>query len=883
MARRDPLEAYRRKRDFATTPEPEKGGAESPDARAFVVQKHWARRLHYDFRLELDGSMKSWAVPKGPSLDPGVKRMAVHVEDHPIAYNSFEGEIPPKQYGAGKVIIWDAGVWTPLGDPRAGYEAGHLKFELSGHKLAGRWVLIRMKGKGEKQEPWLLIKEADEWARPESEYSLVDALPDSVAGLPPPDPVANAAAPAPARQARPAPDAADAPAPKKKKAAAPRAKKVTRRDTPALPAAAVEAALPPLLKPELASLADSVPGDASAWQYEIKFDGYRMLARIDAGDVKLYTRNGNDWSAKLPTVVRALADLGIASAWLDGEIVLLDDAARPSFQLLQGAFDQRRTDEIVLYLFDLPFYAGHDLRAVPLVERQALLAEVFAGNASPSLRLSEAFEGAPDDVRESACRIGLEGVIAKRKDSRYTSQRTRDWLKLKCAQRQEFVIGGYTDPGGSRVGFGALLLGVYDSDGALRYAGKVGTGFDARSLRDLEAKLTPLAQETRPFAGPTDADRRAHWVAPRLVAEVTFGEWTSAGRLRHAVFKALRDDKPPESIVRERTVFEEADATRRAAPAPARRKKPGAAARAGSSGDTSLAVAVSHPERVVDASSGATKHDVVAYYARVGTLMMAHLSDRPVSLVRAPSGIGGALFFQKHLEAHDIEGLQALDPELDPDHAPLVTVAEAHGLQAAAQMNVLEFHTWNATRHGIMQPDRMTFDLDPGEGVAWGAVVEAAHVVHAFLEELGLVSFLKTSGGKGLHIVVPLKPAYGWDAVKGFSQAVVQHLAKTLPQRFSAKSGPRNRVGKIFVDYLRNGFGATTVAAWSLRARPGLGVSVPVAWDELDGLSGGDHWTRGNVDERLATGNTPWQDYARTAQALDKAMQKLGFKAPAET
>ena len=838
MAASDPLQRYRAKRNFSATPEPEAGGVASPSARAFVVQKHWARQLHYDFRLELDGSMKSWAVPKGPSLDPHVKRMAVQVEDHPISYNRFEGEIPPKQYGAGKVIIWDAGVWTPLGDAEAGYRDGHLKFELAGHKLAGRWALIRMKGKREKQAPWLLIKEDDAYARPAAGYSVVDALPDSVADLPPP---------APPPHQDPAPD----------RAARTRARKESRRNAraPALPPGAVKAALPASLQPQLATLAERVPGEPDAWCYEIKFDGYRMLARIDDGEVRLLTRNGHDWSAKLPSVVSALKQLGIASAWLDGEIVLLDAGGTPDFQLLQNAFDQGRTAEIVFYLFDLPFYDGHDLRAVPLVERQQMLATLLARPPSPSLRRSEAFEGEPEAVRQAACRMGLEGVIAKRKAARYQSRRSPDWIKLKCAQRQEFVIGGYTDPSGSRPGIGALLLGVYDRAGALHYSGKVGTGFDERTLRELKSRLAPLARKTRPFATRTDADAGAHWVTPSLVAEVSFGEWTASGRLRHAVFKGLRADKAPQSIVRERA-------------------RPVAAARPP---EKALAVTVSHSDRVIDRSTGIAKLQVVAYYARIASLMMPHLKARPVSLVRAPAGIDGQLFFQKHLDAAQIDGMRALDPALDPGHAPLVSVATARGLQAAAQMNVLEFHTWNARSDAILKPDRMTFDLDPGEGVAWQTVLEAAHIVHAFLGELGLVSFVKTSGGKGLHIVVPIRRLYDWDTVKAYSQAIVRHLARTVPARFTATSGPRNRVGKIYVDYLRNGFGATTVAAWSLRARPGLGVSVPLAWEELDALSGGAHWTLASIEARLPTGNTPWRDYARSAQALGRAMKRLGF------
>lgn len=825
MARPDPLETYRAKRDFALTPEPAEGGIPNPDARAFVIQKHWARRLHYDLRLELDGSMKSWAVPKGPSLDPRDKRMAVPVEDHPISYNAFEGEIPPGQYGAGKVILWDTGVWVPLGDPHAGYRAGNLKFELRGHKLRGRWALIRIKGKGEKAPPWLLIKEQDAHARPAAEYSVTDALPDSVAALDPPIPQASGAT---------GPDGG--PKPRKSADVDP-------------PAGAVKAALPGTLQPQLALLTETPPSDPQDWIYEIKFDGYRMLARIARGTVRLYTRNGHDWSAKLRDLVAALESMGLASAWLDGELVMLDSRGIPDFQLLQNAFDRAHTETLVYYLFDLPFHAGHDLRAVPLVERRRVLASLLENNRAPSLRLSEAFEGAPTEVRDSACRLGLEGVIGKRKRSVYRAARSGDWIKLKCSRRQEFVIGGYTDPNGSRPGIGALLVGVYDADGKLRYSGKVGTGFDHRSLEQLKARLEPLRRRTSPFAARTGVESSAHWVSPRLVAEVAFGEWTDAGRLRHATFRGLRTDKEPTSIIREG-----------AAPAPP------------------AALEVSHPGRVVDPLSGTTKLELVSFYATVAPLLMEHLEARPVALVRAPQGIGGPLFFQKHLENERVPGIRALDPRLDPGHAPLLQVVSPEGLTSAAQLNVIEFHTWNARSDKLARPDRITFDLDPGKGVGWAAMLEAATLVREFLIELGLVAFVKTSGGKGLHIVVPLQRRYSWDPVKGFAKAVVEHLAATLPNHFSATSGARNRVGKIFIDYLRNGFGATTAAAWSVRARPGLGVSVPVDWSELSSLVGGAHWTLATIDARLKTGNAPWADYAGAGQRLAPAMKRLGFK-----
>ncbi|MDB5872448.1 MAG: ATP-dependent ligase-like protein [Ramlibacter sp.] len=838
------LKSYRDKRNFDVTPEPAAGGVPNEQARTFVIQKHWATRLHYDFRLELGGTMKSWAVPKGPSFDTADKRMAVHVEDHPISYNSFEGSIPAGNYGAGKVIIWDKGVWIPLEDPQKGYREGKLKFELRGHKMHGRWTLVRMKGRGnERQEPWLLIKEKDEFVRPASEYSVVDQMPDSVKQL------------------------ADRPATAKAKA------------NPAAsgpPEGARKATLPEHLQPQLATLLDEPPRDAENWIYEIKFDGYRMLARVQAGRIKLVTRNGNDWTAKLPRLVQALESMQLPDGWYDGEIIMPGDRVPADFQALQNAFDSARTANIVYYLFDIPYCAGYDLRDVPLLERRAVLQRVVERQPHDNVRFSAVFDAKPEEVVASACRLGLEGVIAKRRNSAYVLRRSSDWVKLKCGQRQEFVIGGYTDPKGSRTGIGSLLLGVYDAKGALQYAGNVGTGFNERTLRELKRQLDEVATGQAAFAPNAALPRNAHWVKPELVCEVAFGEWTRDNRIRHSVFHGLRDDKKPKAIVRE--------APRHAAPIdkPARAAAAKAVAPAASApgADARLpaSLRVSNPDRVIDSESGIAKIELVRYYALVAPLMMVHLKGRPVSLVRAPKGISGELFFQKHAERYKMSGIEQLDPAFFPGHPAMLEVAKPEGLLSAAQMNVIEFHTWNGVKSAIDKPDRMTFDLDPGEGVGWPEVQQAAQLVRAFLTELGLPAFLKTSGGKGLHLVVPLKKQFDWDTVKDFSQAIVQHLARTIPQRFVAKSGGSNRVGRIFIDYLRNGYGATTVCAWSARARPGLGISVPVRWDELDGLKSGAHWTVRTVHTRLDQGNEPWADYETSRTGLAAAMKALGFK-----
>jgi bifunctional non-homologous end joining protein LigD len=571
----------------------------------------------------------------------------------------------------------------------------------------------------------------------------------------------------------------------------------------------------------------------------------------------------------------------LPDGWYDGEIIMPGRDTPADFQALQGAFDSRRTEQIVYYLFDLPWCAGHDLRNVPLTQRREVLQRIVTRKPHPNVRFSDVFEAPPQEILASACRLGLEGVIAKRRDSGYVCRRSSDWIKLKCAHRQEFVVAGWTDPKGSRSGIGSLLLGVHGDDGKLRYAGNVGTGFNERTLKDVRERLDALGVAKHPFdGGGVGIPRDAHWVRPELVCEVSFGEWTREGKVRHSVFHGLRSDKPATEISVE-TARHAPEPDAPAAKKPSRKaagKQAKAAPAQAPAGALPASLRVSNPERVVDASTGVTKIELVRYYALVAPLMMEHLRRRPIAMVRAPDGIEGQLFFQKHLERYKMAGVEQLDPKIFPGHPPMLEIATSEGLLSAAQMNVIEFHTWNAVANRADQPDRMTFDLDPGEGIGWPQVQEAALLVRAFLTELGLPAWLKTSGGKGLHVVVPLKPRYGWDTVKDFSQAIVEHLARTIPQRFVAKSGPKNRVGRIFIDYLRNGFGATTVSAWSARARPGLGISVPVTWDELKGLKGGAHWTVPTVHQRLDKGNEPWAGYAESSANLQAAMKKLGFQ-----
>ncbi|WP_120995247.1 DNA ligase D [Stutzerimonas urumqiensis] len=843
------LEEYNRKRDFGATPEPagasrSRKAQQTEHALQYCIQKHDATRLHYDFRLELDGTLKSWAVPKGPSLDPKARRLAVHVEDHPLEYATFEGSIPKGHYGAGDVIVWDRGLWVPEGDPREGYRKGKLKFRLEGEKLAGSWNLVRTKSDSSGKEQWFLIKSNDEAARPGDEYDIVVAEPDSVLSdrtLIPRKRGAAKAAPAAARQP------------------------VRRRSRKEEPAVSLEgakpAALPDSYKPQLATLVESVPD--GEWFYEIKFDGYRIMARIESGKVQLFTRNGHDWTAKMPEQAEALAGLALDSAWLDGEVVVLNEDGTPDFQALQNAFEIGRSGNIVYYLFDMPYLNGMDLSGVVLEQRRAALRAVLERNESELLRFSDDFTEQPDSVLDSACQMKLEGLIGKRAGSSYVSRRSSNWVKIKCKHRQEFIIVGYTEPKGTRSGFGALLLGLHGDDGELRYAGKVGTGFNQITLQSLFARLKPLERAKPALAKPpTGADAKgAHWVEPELMCEVAFAEMTRQGVVRHSVFHGLREDKPPQAIT-----YEKAKPTPRAPAA----KPSGSAAK----------IRISNPERVIDKSIGATKMELARYYAGVAPWALPHLRQRPLALVRAPEGIEGELFFQKHADKLTIPNITQLDPALYPEHAPLLVIDTPEALVGAAQMGTLELHTWNAVAPELDKPDRFVLDLDPDPALPWKRMVEATQLTLTLLEEIGLRGYLKTSGGKGMHIVVPLTPGEGWAPVKHFSQAIARYLAKLLPEHFSAVSGPKNRVGRIFIDYLRNSKGASTVAAYSVRAREGLGVSVPIHRDELLDLKGANLWTIRNLIERLEEqgDDDPWADMYDIDQTItDDMRERLGM------
>ncbi len=824
------LEEYRRKRDFRRTPEP-RGGAKARDDRGrFVVQKHAARRLHYDFRLELDGVLKSWAVPKGPSLVAGERRMAVQTEDHPIEYGDFEGVIPKHEYGGGTVVVWDRGHWEPIGNARSDLAKGKLTFRLAGEKLRGRWHLVRTRGDGKKPS-WLLIKARDEEARAENAPAVIDAEPRSVLTGRALEEVARDADRVWSGETGER-DAPDIPPP---------------GDPSAVPGAK-RARLPRSVEPQLATLVEEVPrGDA--WLHELKLDGYRLLCRIEDGDVRLSTRAGNDWTDRFPTIAEALAGLPVRTALLDGEVVVLDAQGRTDFQALQRSFGQQRRD-VHLFAFDLLHLDGFDLRQTPLHERKRLLQQLLARAPERSpLRFSDHVRGRGAEFLEMACRSGAEGIMSKRADAPYVSKRTRTWLKIKCAKRQELVIVGFTDPAGSRTGLGALLLGTYDDDGQLRYAGKVGTGFDTATLVRLHARLKPLEIQEPPVVGAPRA-RGQHWVRPELVAEVRFGEWTRDGRVRHATFMGLREDKPATQVR-----VENASPLRDEGPPPLRSEVAG--------------VRLSTPERVYFPEVGVTKSELAQYYERVAERMLPTLVQRPLSLVRCPEGHTAECFYQKRANRSIPKRVPRV--VVKEGREPYAMVEDLPSLVSLVQVGVLEFHVWGARADRLDRPDIMIFDLDPDPSVEWRSVADTAKLLRDLLAELGLVAFVRSTGGKGLHVVVPLQRRSTWEQVKDFSHGIATQLVRAAPDRFTATMTKSKRRGKIFIDTFRNDPESTAIASWSARARERAPIAAPLAWEELVG-DARPLFTVRDVEARMAVPD-PWADFESSRRALTKAMR----------
>ena len=829
------LEQYAAKRNFRATKEP-RGKTAAAGGHRFVVQEHDARRLHYDFRLEMDGVLKSWAVPRGPSLVPGEKRLAVAVEDHPLDYANFEGSIPEGQYGAGAVIVWDRGDWSPIGDAQKGYANGSLDFELHGEKLNGRWHLVRMrKRRNDKRDNWLLIKGDDAYAAPNDAPDILEEAPQSVISG---RRIGKGAA-APAKRAGPARKRI-----KRADGSGNNSGPATESELAALKGAR-KAQQPPFVEPMLATLVKT-PGAAGQWLHEIKFDGYRLQAHIKEHKVTLLTRGGLDWTKRFgKRLADALASLPVKAALVDGEAVVENAGGASDFSLLQADLSEGRSDRFVFYAFDLLYLDGFDLRATPLVTRKEVLARVVGAGAGP-VRLSEHFGESGELVLHHACRLGLEGVVSKLRDSPYRSGRGKLWLKSKCSQRQEFVIGGYVPSTATRQAIGSLALGVYDGD-ALRHVGRVGTGFSASVARDLYARLSPMRVSSSPFAGRLSAveARDVRFVRPELVAEVDFHAWTADGLLRHAAFRALREDKPARAIVREtRTSKEDSMPQRRNVP-------------------------LTHPDRVYWPDRGVTKEGLADYYAEVWPRMAPFIVGRPLALVRCPDGIDGPHFFQKHTwKGIDRNIVVVNDPKAKDES--LISIRDLDGLMALVQAGALEIHPWGSTLAALERPDTLTIDLDPGEKVGWATVIEAAKDVRARLEKAGLAAFVKTSGGNGLHVVSPLTPKAEWTAAKALSKAVADGMAQDDPDRYVATIVKAKREGKIFVDYLRNQRGTTAVAPYSTRARPGAAVSMPLEWDELGPEIGPAHFTVENTPARLgALAHDPWQDFRAAAAPIE--------------
>lgn len=860
------LEVYRRKRDFTRTAEPRgsagRKGAKKEAGGSFVVQKHAARRLHYDFRLEMDGVLKSWAVTRGPSLVAGEKRLAVHVEDHPLDYGSFEGTIPKGEYGGGTVILWDRGRWTPAGDARKGYAKGHLEFDLAGEKLSGRWHLVRMQGKpGEKRENWLLIKSEDEAARPASDPDILEERPESVATGRDVADVAGEApgwssktgridkAPAETRAAKTDGKTASGGSKERSALRPPAAGGSTRRAEAGAhasePKGAKPAALPTFVPPALASL-QSKPPAGKAWLHEIKFDGYRIQARIDHGKVRLLTRTGLNWTQKFgEPLVEALAALDVETALIDGEVVVETTSGASDFSALQADLSDGRSDRFCYYAFDLLHLDGADFTGAALLDRKAVLERLVPSTGL--VRYSAHFLNDGELVLRHACRLSLEGVVSKRGEAPYRSGRGKTWVKSKCGHRQELVVAGFLPSSTSPTAVGSLVMGTYE-DGDLVHAGRVGTGYTASVARDLYQRLRPLAAKKSPFAEPLTAEqaRGVRFVRPELVAEVEFAGWTADGHLRHASFRGLREDKVAADVVREDGV--------------------GGGEKAGRS-----TVKLTHPDRVYWPDAGVTKQGLAEYYTGVWRRIAPFLVARPLSMLRCPGGTAEACFFQKHLWKGASKAIRSVPDPGDPKAEPLVVIDDLDGLIGLVQAGVLEIHPWGSTLADIERPDMIILDLDPGEGVTWSTVVEAAHEVKTRLEAAGLAAFAKTTGGKGIHVVSPLTPKADWTAVKSFCKAIADAMAADDPDRFVATVSKAKRRGRILVDYLRNGRGATAVAAYSTRARAGAPVSMPVSWEEL-GEVAPNYFTVANAPVRLASHDSdPWDGFRAAAEPLPDA------------
>ncbi len=893
------LEAYRKKRKFSVTSEPRGRAARGGGGNRYVIQKHAARRLHYDLRLELDGVMKSWAVTRGPSLDPADKRLAVHVEDHPVEYNSFEGTIPAGEYGGGTVMIWDRGTWHPDGDPHKGYAKGHLVFDLDGEKLHGRWHLVRMHGRpNERGDNWLLIKAKDGEARSARDEDILEEEPNSAAsgrtmeeiaggkgkkrvwhsnrragGAAEPPQRAQQAFKEELRALRAKPAARQKAPPKSLHKAPPRGKKKPRSKTKAPspsgggdPKPARRAPLPDFVPPSLATLHDAPPSGA-AWLHEVKFDGYRIEARLDRGEVTLLTRNRQDWTHRFKPIAAALATLKAETALLDGELVVEDQKGVSSFSLLQTDLKAGRSDRFVYNVFDLLYRDGRDLTGLPLVERKAELQRLLPAKSVGPIRYVEGFDGDGRVIFEHAKKLNLEGIISKLRDAPYRSGRSDNFVKTKAHDEQEFVIAGFSPSAAMPRAIGALTVAYHDG-GELRYAGRVGTGYSRDTARDLWQRLEKLRTKRPPLAVPkTERRKDVIWVKPDVVVEAEYRGITHDGLLRQAAYKGLREDKAAREVVRERPAAAAAasrgQAVRRSAGAATVKDRP-AAARAPKN-DTIAGVRLTHPDRVYWPDDGVTKKQLAEYYASVWDWIKPQILGRALSLVRAPEGITGETFFQKHIAAN-VKGSPLRHSVPGKDH-DVIAVEYLADLIALVQSGALEIHVRGSRLDSLETCDRIVFDLDPGEDVTWKEIVAAARETRDRLKDLKFESFVKLSGGKGIHVVLPITDA-DWDTAKDFAQKIAFAMAADSPRLYLAKMTKSLRKGRIFIDYFRNSREATSVAAYSTRARPGAPVSAPLSWEQLGRTNAANQYTVLNLKKQFR--QDPWRDIGKVRQKLPK-------------
>jgi bifunctional non-homologous end joining protein LigD len=881
------LELYRSMRDFKITSEPS-GGAKAKlfnqQPLPFVIQKHAASHLHYDFRLGWNGVLKSWAVAKGPSYFTGDKRLAVQVEDHPIDYGGFEGIIPKGQYGGGTVMVWDQGTWEPQAghtDVDAGLRTGSLKFILHGKKMKGKWALIRMGGKAanERKPNWLLIKEHDEFERRADDPSITDEEPNSAVTGRSLEEIAKSE-----DHVWNSKDTATGNAWYRKDSPAAGAKARVAEFGSALKKTPKEK-LPDFIAPELA-LQSETPPAGEGWLHELKLDGYRIQARKDGARVQLLTRTGLDWTHRMKSIAAFVAALPVEKAIFDGEVVVLAENGTTSFADLQAAFQEGVKKPLTFFVFDLLHLNGHSVRGLTLGERKNMVARVVEGSGE-FLRFSEHIVGGGGEVFKRACELHAEGIVSKRAASKYSSGRSGDWLKLKCVHEQEFVIGGFTLPSNGSHGVGALLLGYYDGT-RLIYAGRTGTGFTQKTHRVLRDQLDELRQKANPFEKPpAEAQRGAIWVRPVLVAQVNFATWTADNLVRQASFKGLREDKPAAEVHREEPkVGPRGGSARRASHATAA----GVAAKVASkeaktpskSATADAPVRLTHPEKIFDEESQLTKQQLADYYWAVAPHMLPHIAGRPLSLVRCPEGSGKQCFFQKHVNHTLPPGVGAVDV---PDKKtgkiePYITLSSAEALAGLAQMGVLEVHPWGSRNDDLEHPDRIVIDLDPDAAISWTRLAESAAEVRKQLKKLGLESFLKSTGGKGLHVVVPIVPEFDWAAIKQLAHAFVLQMEKEQPALYLTKMSKAARKDRIFLDYLRNERGATAVAAFSPRARPGAPVSLPLNWSDLKLAERPVAHVADFEEWKGRLSSDPWKQLLKSPQRITSKMLGL-FKIPA--